>query len=458
MDGRKKEKDEPHSMRKRSLKGLLARYLHLNLNKKEDRNAYYLVAEIFWAAFLNAAASFNVAYALRLDASDEMVGYLSSIPALFAIFLSIPIGKWVQRTKNKQRLLITSLALFRLGFVAIALVPWLNILNFPDGTVVIILLILFNVMQRPMIIGFSPMMSAVLPIQKQAPVISARMQVHSAVHSVTVFLFGLWLDRIVFPLNYQTMYFFAFGLSIISTILLAKIERPEEESAVEAEEELEQEVEPEKKEKVSLLKRLEKSWQIARDNPMLRRFMINTLCFNFGMWVTMPLFGIYFINEMGASDGWLGTASSLHNVAVILGYSIWRPIVKRIGAKKLLKYTAQMRLLWPLSIALAPNLTWILIIHIVWGVLVPGIGLTHSSVFLQVLPEDAREEGQALHSTIQNSALFVAPLLGVWISEQIGIPTTLLIFSGVRLLGSLMWVWNPLEGKKQSAPVAVAGE
>ena len=174
----------------------------------------------------------------------------------------------------------------------------------------------------------------------------------------------------------------------------------------------------------------------------------------------MPLFSIYFINEMGASDGWLGTASSLHNVAVILGYSLWRPIVKRVGSKKLLKYTAQLRLLWPLTIALAPNLTWILIIHVVWGVLVPGIGLTHSSVFLQVLPEDAREEGQALHSTVQNSALFIAPLIGVWISEQIGIITTLLIFSGVRLLGSLMWVWNPLEGKIKEKPISVpvAGE
>ncbi len=450
MDEPKKGKDEPHPVRKWSLKALLSRYLHLDLKKREDRNAYYLVAEVFWAAFLNAAASFNVAYALRLEASDQMVGYLSSIPSLFAIFLSIPVGRWVQRTRNKQHLLITSLGIFRLGYVAIALVPWLNFFKLPDGSLIIILLILFAVTQRPMIIGFFPMMSSVIPAHKQAPVISARMQIMSAVQSLSVFLFGLWLDRIIFPLNYQLMYFFAFGLSIISTLLLAKIERPKEDPKPL----------PEKNKDVPvpIKERLSGFVKVAKDNPVFLRFMINTLFMDFGMWVTMPLFSIYFINTMGASDGWLGTLSSSHNIAAIIGYSIWRPIVNRVGPKKLLQYAALLRPLWPLSIALAPNLIVILLIHIAWGFIVPSIGLSSQSTFLQVLPEDAREEGQALHSTIQNASMFVGPLLGVAISKAIGIPTTLLIFAGVRLLGSLMWTFNPIIEKKKQLSAASTGE
>ncbi|MEE4194065.1 MAG: MFS transporter [Anaerolineae bacterium] len=450
MKGRKKDKDEPHSTHLWNPKILLSRFLHLDLDRRDDRNAYYLVVEVFWAAFLNAAASFNVAYALRLDATDQMVGYLSSIPALFAIFLSIPAGQWVQRTKNKNRLLITSLAVFRLGYVAVALVPWLNFLNIPDGSVVIILLILFAVTQRPMIIGFSPMMSEVLPVNKQAPVISARMQIMSAVQSVSVFLFGLWLDKIIFPLNYQLMYFFAFGLSIISTVLLARIERPKEKT--------ESEPENAEKGKVPLKAKINDLVKVAKENPTLVKYMVNVLCMDFGMWVTSPLFSIYYINNMGASDGWLGTASALHNVAVIVGYSLWRPVVNRLGAMKLLQYAALLRPLWPLSIALAPNLTWILVIHGIWGLIVPSIGLSSQSAFLQVLPADAREAGQALHSTVQNASMFVSPLLGVAIAEVIGIPTTLLIFAGVRLLGSFMWTINPIMDRKQPASVISAGE
>ena len=447
MDSQKKEKDEPHSVQRWSLKRLLSRYLHLDLNKRADRNAYYLVAEVFWAAFLNAAASFNVAYALRLDASDQMVGYLSSIPSLFAIFLSIPVGQWVQRTKNKHRLLVTSLGVFRLGFVAIALVPWLNLFKVPDGTLVVILLILFAVTQRPMIIGFTPLMSSVLPVEKQAPVISARMQILSAVQSLCVFLFGIWLDKIIFPLNYQLMYFFAFGLSIISTLLIAKIERPEKENRPK----------PDATEKVSAKERIKKLLKVAKDNPIFVRYTINVLCMDFGMWVTSPLFSIYYVKTLGASDGWLGTMSSLHNVAAIVGYSLWRPIVKRVGAQKLLRYTALLRPIWPLAIALAPNLTFILGVGVVWGLLVPGIGLPSQSTFLQVMPPEAREEAQSLHSTIQNASMFISPLLGIAIAEAIGIPTTLLIFAGVRLIGSLMWTINPITTEKTKKTAVATG-
>lgn len=446
MGRRTKEKEEPHSRQRWSQERILTKFLHLDMRKKDDRNAYYLVAEVFWAAFLNGAASFNVAYALRLNASDQMVGYLSSIPALFAIFLSIPVGIWVQRAHRKQRLLISSLAVFRLGYLAIALVPWLNFLQIEKGNLIVILLIFFAILQRPMIIGFQPMMSNVLPPEKQAPVISARNQIMFAVQSISVFLFGIWLDKIIFPLNYQVMFLFTFALSIISTYLLTKIERPEQNTKPHL-----------TPDNASIKTRLTGLIKVAKDNPILTRFMINTLCMDFGMWVTNPLFSIYYVNNLGASDAWLGTMTALHSVANIAGYSLWKPVINRMGAEKLLKYSSLLRPLWPLSIALAPNLTVILVIAVVWGLLVPSIGLSHQSMFLRALPEDALEEGQSLHSTIQNASAFVSPLLGVAIADAIGIPATLFIFAGVRLLGSLMWTFNPLKDNAKETP-ALASE
>ena len=215
------EKEQIHRKHP-GLQKLLSRHLHLNLKKREDRNAFYFIAEVFWATFLIAATSFNAAYAIRLGASDQEIGYLSSIGALFAIFLSIPVGRWLQRSKHKQNLILGSLSLYRFGFVIIALAPWLNFSGMNDGTLVVILLILFSITNRPFIIGFPPMQSEVIPPQRQAAVISARMQVFHAVRSLSVFLLGLWLNAIIFPLNYQIMYLVTFGLSVISVILLFK--------------------------------------------------------------------------------------------------------------------------------------------------------------------------------------------------------------------------------------------
>lgn len=420
---------------------LLSRYLRLNLNKRDDRNAYYLVSEVFWASFLNAAATFNVAYAIRLGASDQMIGLLSSIPALFAIFLSIPVAQILQQAKHKKPLLVSSLAVFRAGFIAIALVPWLNFLNIPSGAVVVVVLILFSITQRPFIVGFAPMMSAVLPPEKQAPVISARMQVMHAVQSGSVFLLGFWLDAVVFPLNYTIMYIATVVLSVISILLIRKIEYND-------------------KPKVDVLKTrnikttLQSFIKVAKNNPRFMRYTMNVFLMDFGMWASIPLFSLYYLNVLNATDGWLGTFSSINNVSNIVGYGLWRPFVNRIGPERLIRYVALLRPLWPLTVALAPNLTFLLFAGAAWGLIVPGLGLCNQSLFLRMLPVDAREEGQALHSTIQNTSMFISPLIGIAIAEAIGIPNTLFIFAGVRLLGSLMWTFNPIDREEPEAAAA----
>ena len=436
-----RDKEEPHSKRL-NLKTLLSRYLHLNLKKRDDRNTFYFALEMFWATFLGAATSFNAAFAIRLGASDQQIGYLSSIPALFAIFLSIPVGRWLQKSKHKRSLIMSSLALYRFGFVVIALAPWINFSSMNDGSLVVWLLILFTITNRPFMIGFSPMQSEVIPPEKQAPLISVRMQIFHAVRSISVLLFGFWLDAIIFPLNYQLLYLVTFTLSIISLILLLKIEMPEK-----SKEQKEKETE-ERERKVSLRKQLESLVLLLKKHPQFLRFMLNTLAMNISVWVTGPLFTIFFVNDLGASDGWLGTFAALHSVANIAGYAIWRPIVKRYGEIRMLKWTSLVRPLWPLSIALFPNLNAILVIACAWGIIIPGLGLSHASTYMRMLPPDAREEAQSIHSTLQNTGAFLGPLLGIAVAGAVGIPVTLLIFAGVRLLGSLMWTINPIDAPK----------
>ena len=72
------------------------RLFHLNPANRVDRNAFYLVLEIFWAAALGAAANFNTPYVIRLGATNTDVGLLTAIPALVAILVSIPAGSFLQ--------------------------------------------------------------------------------------------------------------------------------------------------------------------------------------------------------------------------------------------------------------------------------------------------------------------------------------------------------------------------
>ena len=335
-----------------------------------------------------------------------------------------------------------SLGLFRFCFVIMALAPWINFSGMNDGSLVVILLILFAVVNRPFIIGFAPMQSEVIPPGRQSAVISVRMQIFHAVRSISVLLLGFWLDAVVFPLNYQIMYLVTTALSVISLIQLIKINGPEKSAAEQKQILIERDT------KVSFKQQLAELLKVIKDHPRFLRFMINTLLMNFGMWATMPLFTLFYVNELGASDGWLGTYSALHSVCNIGGYALWRPVIRKYGENKMLKWTALLRPLWPLSIATFPNLNAILAIAGAWGLLIPGLDLCQQSMYLKILPEDAREQAQSIHSTIQNTSMFLSPLLGIAVAEAIGIPSTLFIFAGVRLLGSLMWIINPLDSPK----------
>ena len=103
--------------------GAYARRLFVAPESLDERNAYFLCAEVVLAGFISAANSFNSAYILRLGGSNALVGLLSSLPALVAVLLHIPCARFLERRANYAPWVALSLFLHRLGFLAIVLLP-----------------------------------------------------------------------------------------------------------------------------------------------------------------------------------------------------------------------------------------------------------------------------------------------------------------------------------------------
>ena len=66
-------------------------------------------------------------------------------------------------------------------------------------------------------VGFIPMLAEVTPEDRRATVFSARNIVYNASLSVCTLLFGLLLNGMEFPTNYQIMYVIGFAASCLST-------------------------------------------------------------------------------------------------------------------------------------------------------------------------------------------------------------------------------------------------
>jgi MFS family permease len=413
---------------------VIQRLFHLDFSRADDRNAWYLVAEIFFASILAGAINFNGAYIVRLGATNTEIGLLTSIPALLAVFLSIPAGRFLGTLPRRKPWLLASLMVYRFGFMLVALIPWLGIQFIQPGTLAVSFLIVMSIPAILFNVGFTAMLADIIPTERRVSVFTARNAISSAVASVCVFLFGQFLSHGKFPSNYQILFIFGFTASLLSLYNLTKLQVPD--SIVKTQSL------PGKR---SLRQRWDSLVRIFSSEPAFVRIMFNTFIYSIGMWVATPLYIIYYVRELKATDAWLGLLGTIANLSVLFGYAIWRWMIPRLGEKLTIKVTFITMGLMPLMIGLSSSLTFILLAVALNGLLSPGASLTQLTMLLKSMPEASRPEYTAIYTAIINGGVFIFPLLGVALAGQFGISPTLIGCGLVAILGACsFWVW-PVE-------------
>ncbi|HQE93500.1 MAG TPA: MFS transporter [Anaerolineae bacterium] len=412
------------------------RHIRLRGPKRQgetEHNIWYLYVEVFWAAILSAAASFNATYAVRLGASNAMIGWLSSVPALLAVFLLVPSARFLERKTQRAPWIWGSLLIARLGYGLIAVLPWLTTAHRAEA--VVGLLIAISIPNTFFSAGFNPLLADVVPERDRARVFGNRNIIAGLTVAVLTFLAGQWLEAAkgihwaTFPTNYQVMYIIGFLASLVSTVYLLKIKVPESQI-----------VERPPRQRMSLTQ----IKAMFGQNRNFARITLNTLIFGFGDWLVAPLYIIFFLRYLHATDGWVGLNSTLANIGVIIGYAFWQRLIYKWGDARTLLVAVPLSASYAFLVSLFPNLTAIL----VWGVLIniinPGVNLSHFNILLKLCPEERRASYIAFYSTIINMGAFVGPLIGVALSRILDIRLLLLIGGSIRLTGALMFHVFPI--------------
>ena len=401
-----------------------------------ERNVWYLYAEVLWAAILSAAAAFNATFALRLGASNEMVGQLSSIPALLAVFLSIPSAQFLERRARRASWIWGSLLLARIGYGLIVVLPWV-IAPSHQATALIWLLIAISVPSTFFSTGFNPLLADVIPERDRARVFANRNIIVGVTVAVLTFFAGKWLEIApqrnwaAFPGNFQVLYAIGFAGSVASTMYLFKIKVPESKvihRGLRA-----------KGDHVSWARLQAQARTFLAENRGFVRIILNTLVFGFGDWLVAPLYVIFFVRQLNASDAWIGLNSTLANIGVIIGYALWRRWVNKLGYNRALLVSIPLSASYPFLVSMFPHLTTIL----VWGIFInlvnPGVNLSHFNILLNLCPEDRRASYIAAYSAMMNAGAFVAPMIGVALLNVLDVRWVLIVGGSIRLVGVLLF-------------------
>jgi MFS family permease len=286
------------------------------------------------------------------------------------------------------------------------------------------------------------MLSDVVPIGKRASVFSARNIVYNLSLSICGFLFGLWLETIIFPINYQILYAFGFITALLSLFYLMKVNIPDSH------------VNPIKQE-IGNKKTIRQNWHDLKDvlanHQGLIRIAGNTFLHGIGVWMAGPLYILRYMRDLGASEAWLGLNGTILTAATILGYALWRWLLPRWGEPITLKRTILLVGIYPLLVGLLPSLPLILIATAFNGLIVPGVNLSHFNTLLQVTPEHNRPGYTAAYMTIANMGAFLGPLVGVALANLLGIAPIMISCGILCILGSTsFWFWPVRKNITQS--------
>ncbi len=179
------------------------------------------------------AAGINVfvaVFLVRLGAPNALVGFLASAPALGAIFLSIPAGRYLEGRQDLVRVVNLSRVFIRLSYLAIALVPF----AFVGDRAIWPVVILWTFTSIPAAIAnpaWTTVVAKVIPPRRRPRVNGNRWAILSVITAIGGAGFGWMLDRVATPLNFQIVFVASFLAGIVSIYFFGLIRIPRDDKA-----------------------------------------------------------------------------------------------------------------------------------------------------------------------------------------------------------------------------------
>jgi predicted MFS family arabinose efflux permease len=123
----------------------------------------------------------------------------------------------------------------------------------------------------------------------------------------------------------------------------------------------------------------------------------------------------------------------------VVGYFFWSRIYRKRSSRFVLLITTLGVALYPGLVALTNNQTLVLIIATVAGIFQAGIDLVFFDELMKTIPPRYSPTFVSLAQSIQYLSAILAPLVGTYLSEHIGLSSALLFSAAVRFIGFILF-------------------
>jgi MFS family permease len=380
----------------------------------------------------SAAAPFLPVLLARLHASNLQVGLLTTMPSVTGLILALAAGRFLQTRRN----VVPWFSLARLIVLSCYALTGLIPFFVPRQVTVVAVLFIWAAATLPqtvVAVGFSVVMSAVAGPQGRYSLMSRRW----FTLGLTGVLATAGIDEVLkrwtkFPLNYQAIFL---GLSLgglISYYFSSHIRLPDTKppkDMVEAS-------------KQSLRKNAGTYASLLRSQPAFVSFVSKRLVYLLGVAFAAPLFPLYFVNVIHASDDWIAKINMAFTIGAMVGYVIWTRLSRIRGSRLVLLATTLGMSLYPALVASTGRVEIIRVYALLAGTFQAGLDLVFFDELMKTVPEEYSATFVSLAQSLGYVSTIFGPMLATLTGNQIGVGGALAISAVIRLSGFALFAWK----------------
>jgi len=398
----------------------------LDATPVQKKNFVNVQIDAIGIGLANAAAPFLPVFLTRLGASSFEVGLLTSMPALTGLLLAIPLGRFLQ----SRRQIVPWFSAARLMVILCYAITGLVTFLIEDSHRVNAVLFIWAAATLPQTIVavcFSVVMNAVAGPNHRYELMSRRWSILGITTAVTVAIVGQVLVRIVFPINYQLVFL---GLSLgglISFYYSSHIALPNKEVQTEIK-------------VVSLWEQVKDYVRLIAGEKAFVNFSLRRFVYIFGTTLAVPLFPLYYVREIQASDAWIGVFNTAQYAILLVGYFLWNRESRVRGSRFVLLWTTFGMALYPALVAVTDRVELIAIYAGLSGIFQAGLDLVFFDELMKTVPERYSAIFVSLAQSLTYFASILAPLIGTMLADRFGLSAGLFASALVRLVSFLLFL------------------
>ena len=388
---------------------------------------YYFWDIAWWAFYTGSTATFLTIYAARSGATPEQIGWLTALPALLTLALSLPAGRFLKRYPAKWATVWSCFAQ-RILFLVYALLPWL----LPGKLQVSALLVLAAIIAVPTTvigISFTQLIIEAIPSQWRGTVVGTRNMILSVISLPVTMLSGQILTRMVFPTGYQVVFMIGFVGAILTVYQLAHVKPVADPSVPQ----------------LSAVLTPARFPLPPLDFAGRGYLKVIGLLFLFNMTNNMlaPLIPNLLVHTLNLSDATISIGTATSSMLVFIVSLFIARLTRRTGNRRATALGAALLAFQAVALALARDATLYLAAAVIGGFAAGILNVAQYNYHLDNVPRAEQSTWLSWNLMLGNSAVLLGALIGPAVAQINGTPSALVFFGILRfVVGLIILKWG----------------